>query len=49
MQLVIINPSINMEIISYIANYNSCSQSDMSWPQFVFSFPYKNGNYFTVM
>ena len=47
--LVIINPSINMEIISYIANYNSCSESDMSWPQFVFSFPYMNGEYFTVI
>jgi len=47
--LVIINPSINMEIISYIANYNSCSEINMSWPQFVFSFPYKNGEYFTVI
>ena len=46
--LVIINPSINMEIISYIANYDSCSESDIPWPQFVFSFPYKNGKYFTV-
>jgi len=47
--LVIIIPSINLEIISYIANCNSCSESDMSWPQFVFSFPYKNGEYFTVI
>jgi len=38
-----------MEIISYIANYNSYSESDMSWPQFVFSFLYMNGEYFTVI
>ena len=30
-------------------SYNSCSESEMSWPQFVFSFPYKNGEYFTVI
>jgi len=38
-----------MEIISYIANYNRCSESDMSRPQFVFWFPYKNGEYFNVI
>jgi hypothetical protein len=38
-----------MEIISYIANYNSSSESDKPQPQFVFSFPYKNGEYFTVI
>jgi len=43
------NPSINMEIISYIANYNSSSKGDMPWPQFVFTFPCKNGENFTVM
>jgi len=48
-QLVKINPSISMEIIIYIANYNSFSESDISWPQFVFSFPYKHDGYFTVI
>jgi len=38
-----------MEIISYIVNYNSCSESDISWSQIVLSFPYKNGEYFTVI
>jgi len=38
-----------LELIIYITNYNSCSESDMLWPQFVFSFPHKNDKYFTVI
>ena len=38
-----------MEIISSIVNYNSTAESEMSWPQSVFSFPNKNGEYFTVI
>jgi len=37
------------KVCVHYANYSSCSEIDMSWPQFVFPFLYKNGEYFTVI